>query len=72
MRKKDDRYRIVVEGTRTDAEEELKKTFGFDEIKFVNTTSARWKDMHGDRKIGRCTVRGFWQKNRRSNRDGRG
>ena len=69
--KNGEKYHIVVEGTVEDAKEELKKTFGFDEIKFVNTSSARWQDMHGNKKIGRCTVRAFWIKNRWKYRDGR-
>ena len=68
--KNSDIYQIVVEGNVSDAQEELKNTFGFDSIKYLQTTSERWRDMHGNKKIGRCTVKGFWQKNRRGKRHG--
>ena len=68
--KNGDLYQIVLEGDLGDAVKEMKKTFGFDRITYLRTTSERWRDMHGNKRIGQCTIRGFWQKNRQVKRHG--
>lgn len=62
-------YQIVVEGALSNAEKEIQGTFKFDSIKYLKTSGARLKDYHGNRRIGDCVIRGFWQKFKRSKAD---
>lgn len=68
--KNDRLYQIVVEGRADDAKKELFETFGFDTVKFLKTSSARCEDYHGNRRIGNCIVRGFWEKARQVMKNG--